>query len=110
MANTYFVKKDWIFNLESAYEQIKVIEIDIEEGNMDFPFIILGKQINDFDDLEALADEVGNLGWIAKTRKVTGKEYGRIKEIVAWRVEVRYMTCLKNGMNERDAGRCFEDL
>lgn len=107
---TYFVKQSWIFNLEAAYEKLRVVEIDLEEDILTFPLELIGQKVEDFDDLQALVDEVEKLTLTAKTRKVTGKEYGRIKEVVTWRVGARYMACLKGGMNEKDAGRCFEDL
>ena len=106
----YFVKESWIFNLESMYGRLKCIEIDLDEGTKKFPFEVANTQINDYDDLYNLIEECNNLEWTAKSGRVTGKEYGRIKEIVNWRVGARYMDCLNNGMNEADAGKCFSDL
>lgn len=109
-AKKYFVKESWIFNLESMQEKLKCIEIDLDEGTKEFPFEIANMQINDYDDLDNLIEECEDLECAAKSRRVTGKEYGRIKEIVNWRVGARYMNCISNGMNEADAGRCFSDL
>ena len=84
----YFVKGSWIFNLESMDDKLHCIKYDLDD----------------------LIDECETLQWAAKSRKVTGKEYGRIKEIVSWRVEQRYFRCIANGMKEKDAGACFSDL
>lgn len=105
----YFVKESWIFNLESMHDKCFVLIEDIREGNIKVPFVVAGKTINSEDDLYDLENEAGMLcskAW----RGVTGKEYGRIKEIVTWRVEQRYATCMASGMSESDAGKCFEDI
>ena len=105
----YMVKEDWIFNLESMHDKLFVIELDLRDGKLQFPFEVAGKTINDYDDLDALANEAAELcskAW----RGVTGKEYGRIKEIVSWRVMQRYARCMASGMDEKDAARCFEDM
>ena len=106
----YRVKTDWIFNLESMSTRVWCLIYDVEEGKLEFPFEVAGRIMKDEDDLYALKDEAFELEWIAKTRKVTGKEYGRIKEIVEWRVMSRYLTCLENGMKESEAGLCFQDM
>jgi hypothetical protein len=106
----YRVKMSWIFNLESMQDRLWCIEYDIEEGKIQLPIEVAGKQIKDIDELADLREECSDLEWTAKSGKVTGKEYGRIKQIVEWRVNARYMTCMANGMSERDAGACFEDL
>lgn len=106
----YRVKEDWIFNLESMHGTLYCIKDDLEDEKIDFPITIAETKITDFDDLYHLIEECETLEWTAKNRKVTGKEYGRIKEIVNWRVEQRYFRCLASGMSERDAGECFRDL
>ena len=106
----YRVKGEWIFNLESMHDKLWVIENDVIEKELDFPFEIAGKTIKNFDDLDDLKAEVEALEWIAKSGKVTGKEYGRIKAIVEWRTMVRYARCLASGMSESDAGKCFQDM
>lgn len=106
----YPVKESWIFNLESMHDKLYVIEYDLEDKKLQFPLTIAGKEIKDFDDLYELRNEAEELEWIAKSGPVTGSQYGRIKEIVGWRVNQRYNTCLAAGMDERDAGRCFEDM
>ena len=106
----YFVKGSWIFNLESMDDKLHCIKYDLEDEKISFPLTIAGTKITDFDDLDDLIDECETLQWAAKSRKVTGKEYGRIKEIVSWRVEQRYFRCIAHGMKEKDAGACFSDL
>ena len=106
----YFVKGSWIFNLESMDDMLHVILYSLEDDELTFPLTIAGTEINDFDDLYDLIEECETLQMIAKSRKVTGKEYGRIKEIVSWRVDQRYLRCLASGMSERDAGECYADL
>ena len=107
----YMVKESWIFNLESMDDKCWVIAQDIREGKIQLPIKIAGRTINSEDDVWAIRDEADELrskAWSSKG--VTGKEYGRIKEIVGWRVEVRYANCMASGMSESDAGRCFEDM
>ena len=107
----YRVKQSWIFNLESMHDKIFCLSYDIEEGKISLPFEVAGKTINDVSDLFDLLDEADSLrdkAW--SDRGVTGKAYGRISEIVAWRVNARYTTCMANGMSEADAGKCFEDM
>lgn len=106
----YFVKDAWKFNLESAYEKLKCLEYELDDGNLAFPFLAAGIKVTDYDGLFALQEEVEELAWVAKTRKVTGREYGRIKQIVSWRVNQRYITCIHNGLPESEAGACFADL
>lgn len=106
----YWVKQGWIFNLESMHDHVWCIIYDAEDGKIQFPFEVAGRIMNDEDDLYALIDECNQLEWIAKSGRVTGKEYGRIKEIVNYRVMARYVRCLESGMSEYKAGACFEDL
>ena len=106
----YRVKMDWIFNLESMQDRLWCIIYDMEEGKAQYPIEIAGTVCEDEDDIHSLMEECSDLEWTAKSGKVTGKEYGRIKQIVEWRVMARYLTCLANGMSEKDAGACFEDM
>ena len=107
----YRIKESWIFNLESMHDKIFCLSYDIEEGKIILPFEVAGKTINDVSDLFDLLDEADALrdkAW--SDRGVTGKEYGRISEIVAWRVNARYNACMASGMDEKEAGKCFEDM
>lgn len=109
MERKYLVKRNWIFQLESMHDKLACIEMDVEEGKLNFPFEIAGKMISDFDDLSDLMSECSTLEWTAKRGRVTGKEYGRIKAIAEWRMMNRYIVCLNSGMSEQDAGMCFID-
>ena len=106
----YFIKQSWIFNLESMHDFIWCIIYDVEEHKLDFPMVVTGKTIKDISQLYDLMDECSNLEWIAKSRKVTSKEYGRIKQIVEFRVNQRYLRCISNGMSDYEAGICFHDI
>lgn len=106
----YRVKTAWIFNLESMHDKLFCILYDVQDGIVKFPITIAGTECKDEDDIEALIEEASKLEWIAKSRKVTSREYGRIKAMVEWRVGQRYARCLASGMDERDAGKCFEDM
>lgn len=106
----YRIKSGWIFNLEAMHDKLHCISYDLDDGTIQGPIEVLGYKAETSDDLQPLIEECENLEWTAKSRLVTGKEYGRIKEIVNWRVMQRYAACVANGMNESDAGQCFEDL
>lgn len=107
----YMVKESWIFNLEAMHDKVWCLIYDVQDGNIKTPFEVAGKTINDESDLHDILDEASTLESKAKSnRGVTGEEYGRIKQIVAWRVEQRYAACMANGMDEAEAGRCFEDM
>ncbi len=106
----YFVKGAWIFNLEAMHDKLYCILYDIQDRKISFPITIAGTKCRDEDDIERLIEEASKLEWIAKSRKVTPKEYGRIKAMVEWRVNIRYNTCMAAGMSEQEAGRCFEDM
>ena len=105
----YRVKEAWRFNLESMNDKLHCIGYDVEDGKLNFPFEVAGTIINDFDDLDNLREECCDLLYKA-WHKVTGREYGRIKQIVEWRVMQRYCTCLNAGMSEQNAGACFQDM
>ena len=107
----YFVKESWIFNLESMHDKVWCLIIDMRDGKISAPFDVAGITVKSENDLFELLDEASYLEGKAKSnRGVTGKEYGRIKDMVAWRVNARYATCMANGMSEADAGKCFEDM
>ena len=107
---TYSVKGSWIFNLESMHDKLYCIIYDIEDGEMSLPLDICGDEITDISQIYKLIDEASDLEYIAKSRKVTSKEYGRIKQLIEWRVMQRYCSCMASGMSEREAGMCFEDM
>ena len=106
----YFVKRGWIFNLEAMHDKLYCIIYDIEDGELTLPLNICGTEITDIDQIYDMIEEASDLEWIAKSRKVTSKEYGRIKQMVEWRVIQRYNACMASGMSESEAGKCFEDM
>lgn len=106
----YRIKESWRFNLESMNDKLWCLEYDYQDGELQLPIEVAGTIINDEDDFASLREECQDLLDAARYRKVTGKEFGRIKEIVEWRVNARYMRCMAAGMSERDAGKCFEDI
>lgn len=106
----YRIKGEWIFNLEAMHDKLWCILYDIQDGELALPIEIAGTLCKDEDDIQNLIEEAERLEWIAKSRKVTSKEYGRIKQMAQWRATVRYMRCLASGMSEAEAGKCFEDM
>lgn len=105
---TYFATK-FQFNLESMSDKVDGLRARLIDSNqwevpnetiLGYPFSVEG-----LDELEQECDK-----WldIVTTRKVTGKEYGRIKEIADWRNEIRYRTCIQRGMSEKDAAVAFD--
>lgn len=106
----YRIKMGWIENLEAMHDKLFCILYDVEDGTLQFPITIAGTTCKDEDDIQSLIDEASDLEWASKTRKVTSKEYGRIKQMAEWRITQRYLRCMASGMSEREAGRCFEDM
>ena len=106
----YFVKGGWIFNLEAMHDHLWCIIYDMRDEQIKPPVTIAGKQYYNEGEIRELMDECGDLEWYAKSGRVTGQEYGRIKAIVEYRVGCRYAKCMNSGMSERDAGECFADL
>ena len=92
------------------HDKLWTLENDIDEGRLQFPFTIANKEIKNWDDFESLRNECYDMEYIAKSRKVTSREYDRIRSIVAWRVETRYAVCMAAGMSESEAGKCFADM
>lgn len=106
----YWVKRDWLFNLDSLYTHIKCIGYDLEDGTQSFPLEIAGTPIKDWDDLDKIQRECNQLLRTAQWGKVTGKEYGRIKAMVEYRCWARYEQCLASGMDEDRASASFDSL
>jgi hypothetical protein len=78
-------KEGWIFNLEATNAELAKIKYSILDGEITLPITIAGTKINDYEDIEAMIEECLNLEWAAKVyRKVTSREYQRIKELVNW--------------------------
>lgn len=82
------------FGLESMYEKARyMIECEYTDGKL---------TSEERDKWEALAEEcetlMSNRGWLS------GKDYGRAKQITTDREWMRYNRCIAAGMSERDAG------
>lgn len=84
----YYVKSGMRTNLDSMNTSLELIMYDMEDGKYNTVWI-MGKEL-DIEGVEALRDEVNDLLMKANWGKVTGREYGRIKEISeerdAWRL------------------------
>lgn len=106
----YLVKMSWIFNIESMSDHLHCKIYDVEDGKLQLPIVVAETECNSIEDIEALIEEAYELEWKAKCGRVTGKEYGRIREFVNYRVYARYETCIANGMDESRAGMCFSDI
>ena len=61
------------------------------------------------DELQERIDEIESLLEKMYFGRVTKSEWNRIQEIVNERQMQRYITCLNNGMDERAAGKAFDD-
>lgn len=109
-ARKYYVKGSWIFNLESMSDHLWCIVYDIEDGKIELPVEIAGKKYYSTEEIMELKDECYELEWIAKCGRVTGREYGRIKALVEYRVMARYARCINSGMSDYKAGECFRDI
>jgi hypothetical protein len=106
----YWVKRSWIFNLESMNDKLWCIVYDMRDGLITEPVEIAGHVLRDEDEVLEFKEMVNELEWTAKSGRVTGKEYGLIADIVNWRVLQRYLSCVNGGMTESRAGECFSDL
>lgn len=108
MANErkYFCNSTMKFNLDSMYTHVKVLEYKLEDGEIEAVEICGGKWT--LDNIEELLEELRDLLDKACWGKVTGREYGRIKEIAEERKWIRYFQCLEAGMDEGRAAYAFE--
>ena len=75
-ARKYYVKGSWIFNLESMNDNLWCIVYAIRDGEIKLPVEIAGRKYSNEDEVLELKEECNNLEWIAKSRKVTGREKG----------------------------------
>lgn len=96
MIRKYCVNPTWIFNLESIHDKLWCIIYDIQSNKVTLPIKIAGRTIKDESAVYELMNEVADLECVAKSGKVTNKEYGKIKAIVNWEVNTRYTMCVAN--------------
>ena len=104
---TYYCNNSMKFNLDSMITFVQNLRYDLYNGDIEGAEIC-GKMIN-ITNIDELLEELYDLHGKAVYGKVTGKEYGRIKEIQAERQLIRYAKCIDAGMSESDAGYAFTD-
>lgn len=84
------------FGLESMYEHARyMMEVEFPDGNI---------TCDEYDFWENIGEECIRLmhhNWLS------GKDYGRAKELTINREWIRYNRCLAAGMSEREAGQAF---
>lgn len=111
MCRTHFINKEsWIFNLTAAYEKLRELEYRADDGEIQFPITVADTVLSSSSDLYNMRIECENLLTAAHTRPVTAEEYKRISQLVHWRAEQRYFTCLANSLAEEEAGQEFAEL
>lgn len=104
---TYYCNESMKFNLDSAYTLVTNIWFDYVQEVRTNPMVIFGRTIRNDLDAYDLREEIANLALKAQFSKVTGKEYGRIKEIQQERQIIRYSKCIESGMDESRASYAF---
>ena len=104
---TYYCNSSMKFNLDSMITLVQNIRYDLRDGEIESAEIC-GKKVT-WENVDELLDELYDLHGKALFRTVTGKEYGRIKQIQEERQMIRYCKCLAAGMSEQDAGLAFTD-
>lgn len=101
----YWVKASYRTNLDSFITKCHCIRYDMEDGKYD-EITLMGKRY-DIDTIWELIEECQMLLGQANCGRVTGKEFGRIKQISEFRDYQRYATCLARGMSEEKASYSF---
>ncbi len=101
----YWVKATYRTNLDTFITKCHCIRYDMEDGEYD-EIELIGKRYN-IDTIANLIEECQELLSSACFGKVTGREYGRIKEISEFRDYQRYATCIASGMSEEKASYAF---
>lgn len=91
----YRVNESEYFNLMSMYDHLKCVEIDMQEGNIEWDDEI-EERIKEVESLLESAYCVGAL--------VTWLQLKRIREIRDERNMMRYNRAIENGASEHDAG------
>lgn len=100
----YFVKAAFRTNLDSMIIKLHCFEDDMFDGEYD-TVEVMG-EVYDVDTIGDLIDECSRLLLVSSGR-VTGREYGRIKEISEARDMMRYKACINSGMSEKRASQAF---
>ena len=95
----YRVNGSEVFNLQSMYEKLKCIEIDMDEGTIPYDEKIIDR-IEEVEKLMEAAPYVGSL--------VDWPTLKRIREIKEERQMIRYATCIAQWTPENEAAMAFE--
>lgn len=101
----YLVKAGMRTNLDSMYTSLSLKEYEMLDGEYD-TVEILGEDL-DINGVVDLKEEVLDLLNKANFGRVTGREYGRIKEISEERDRWRYETNVLAGCPEEYLGYSF---
>ena len=111
---TYFATSGMRTNLDSLNTKLYLVECGMRGDNdcssyvnEDKSFDFLDVHYTDEYDIYLLREEVQNLLWKGQMGTLSGKEYGRAKELSDARDMMRYATCLANGMSEQEASLAF---
>lgn len=100
----YRVSESEHFNLYSMYDKLKCLEIDMQEAP---PHTYSEEQWNDLDnrikEVEGLMEKACCVGAL-----VDWPTLQQIRKIKEERQMIRYMTCLNQGVPEREAGLSFD--
>lgn len=99
MAKKYRVNATEHFNLYSMYEHLKVLEIQMQEGETEWDDTIEGR----IEEVESLMDKAPCVGAL-----VDWPTLKRIREIKDERQYLRYCRCLAAGASEADAAIAFD--
>ena len=83
----YPVSENMKFNLEACHDKMSLMIYDAErEGNFD-----------EAEKIRERRDEADRLAWQAGYGWLSGKDYGKAKELVAWRIEMRIQANVEAG-------------
>lgn len=75
----YPVSENMMFNLEACHDKMSLMIYEAERnGNFE-----------EAEKITARRDEADELSWKASSGWLSGKDYGRAKKLVAWRIEMR---------------------
>lgn len=94
----YRVNESEHFNLMSMYDHLKCIEIDMQEGTVEWDDSILER----IEEVEKLLEDAYCVGAL-----VTWEQLKRIREIRDERNMIRYQKAIESGASERDAEYAF---
>ena len=99
---TYYCNSSMKTNLDTMYHRAKNLEYDFERGIQTEKVYIDGAYQN-FDTISDLVDELYDLWDKAMYGKVSGKEYGRIKQLQIENQNWRYEKNIKAGRTPAEA-------